>query len=109
MFDFGVDSRNEGDTPGRNDKGLVTYDRATRKDAFYLYKANWTNTPFVYLTDRRFTDRTSATTTVKVYGTVDSARLTVNGTQVGAAITATNHVYHWPGVHFARGANEFRR
>ena len=41
MFDFAVDSRNEGDTPGRNDKGLVTYDRKTRKDAFYWYRANW--------------------------------------------------------------------
>src|ERR1035441_5413393 len=32
MFDFAVDSRNEGDTPGRNDKGLVTYDRQVRKE-----------------------------------------------------------------------------
>ena len=50
MFDFAADSRNEGDTPGRNDKGLVTYDRQTRKDAFFWYKANWTTTPFVYIT-----------------------------------------------------------
>jgi beta-galactosidase len=34
MFDFASDGRNEGDTPGRNDKGLVTYNRLTRKDAF---------------------------------------------------------------------------
>ena len=54
MFDFAVDSRNEGDTPGRNDKGLVTYDRKTRKDAFFWYKANWTTAPFVYITSRRF-------------------------------------------------------
>jgi len=45
MFDFASDGRNEGDTPGRNDKGLVTYDRATRKDAFYWYKANWSSQP----------------------------------------------------------------
>ena len=35
MFDFASDGRNEGDTPGRNDKGLVTYDRRTKKDAFF--------------------------------------------------------------------------
>ena len=31
MFDFAADGRNEGDTPGRNDKGMVTYDRQTRR------------------------------------------------------------------------------
>ncbi|KAA2261541.1 glycoside hydrolase family 2 protein [Solihabitans fulvus] len=105
MFDFASDGRNEGDTPGRNDKGLVTYDRATRKDAFYWYKANWTATPFVYLTSRRFTDRADATTTVKVYGTVDSARLTVNGAAVGGAVTSTDHRYRWANVTLAKGPN----
>src|SRR5207249_211179 len=64
MFDFASSGRNEGDTPGRNDKGLVTYDRKTRKDAFYFYKANWTSDPFVYITSRRFTDRTTAATSI---------------------------------------------
>jgi hypothetical protein len=90
---------------GRNDKGLVTYDRATRKDAFYWYKANWTTTPFVYVTSRRWTDRTSPTTTVKVYGTADSVRLAVNGVQVGAPKTSTSHIYSWPNVTLSPGAN----
>jgi beta-galactosidase len=105
MFDFASDGRSEGDTHGRNDKGLVTYDRTVRKDAFYWYKANWTATPFVYLTSRRFTDRTVATTTVKVYGTVDSVQLKVNGVPVGAPKTSTNHIYSWPGVTLSPGAN----
>jgi beta-galactosidase len=105
MFDFASDGRNEGDTPGRNDKGLVTYDRATRKDAFYWYKANWTSTPFVYITSRRWTARTGATTTVKVYGNVDSVTLTVNGVRLGAAKTSTDHIYSWAGVTLAPGAN----
>jgi len=41
MFDSASDNRNEGEQPGINDKGLVTRDRRIRKDAFYLYKANW--------------------------------------------------------------------
>ncbi|WP_394835616.1 beta galactosidase jelly roll domain-containing protein [Pendulispora rubella] len=105
MFDFAADQRSEGDTYGRNDKGLVTYDRATRKDAFYWYKANWTPSPFVYITSRRWTDRTAATTTIKVYGTVDSARLTVNGNAVGGAVTSSNHVYTWANVTLSPGAN----
>ena len=43
MFDFAVSTRHEGGMPGRNDKGLVTYDRKTKKDAFYFYKANWSD------------------------------------------------------------------
>ena len=105
MFDFAVDGRNEGDTPGRNDKGLMTYDRATRKDAFHWYKANWTDTPFVHITSGRFTERTAATTTVKVYGTVDSAVLTVNGVRAGAAQTSSDHIYRWPGVTLSPGPN----
>lgn len=97
MFDFAVDSRSEGDTLGRNDKGLVTYDRATRKDAFYLYKANWTNTPFVHLNSARWTQRTAAATTVRAYGTVDNVRLVLNGQPVGSPKPpAPDHIYTWP-------------
>ncbi|WP_194904279.1 glycoside hydrolase family 2 protein [Catenulispora rubra] len=103
MFDFASDGRHEGDTPGRNDKGMVTYDRAVRKDAFYWYKANWTTTPFVYITSRRFTNRTSATTTVKVYGNVDAATLTLNGVSQGT-VTSGDHIYNWP-VTLAPGSN----
>jgi beta-galactosidase len=105
MFDFASDTRGEGDTLGRNDKGLVTYDRRTRKDAFYWYKANWTQTPFVYVTSRRWMDRIEPVTTVKVYGNVDSVTLTVNGIVLGPAKTSTDHIYLWPGVTLSPGTN----
>jgi beta-galactosidase len=103
MFDFASDGRDEGDTPGRNDKGLVTYDRNIRKDAFYWYKANWTNTSFVYLTSRRWTQRTVAATTVKVYATTDSVTLSLNG-KVVSTKTSNNHIYRWP-ITLAPGQN----
>ena len=79
MFDFACDSRHEGDTPGRNDKGLVTYDRGTRKDAYYWYQAHWSmprccTSP----ADATLTGRT-ATVTVKVYSNLDAVQLAVNG------------------------------
>jgi beta-galactosidase len=104
MFDFAVDSRDEGDTPGRNDKGLVTYDRKTRKDAFFFYKAQWTTAPFVYVTSRRFNPRTTATVTVKVYSNMDSVRLQVNGVPLGA-VTNPDHVFQWTNVALAPGPN----
>ncbi len=104
LFDFAIDSRDEGDAPGRNDKGLVTYDRSTRKDAFYYYKANWSDSPVLYLTDRRFTQRTNATTDVKVYSNLDSVTLKVNGVSIGSN-TSTNRIFRWQNVSLAPGDN----
>jgi beta-galactosidase len=104
MFDFAVDSRDEGDTPGRNDKGLITYDRRTKKDAFFWYKANWTAAPVVYITSRRFNPRTTATVTVKVYSNMDSVSLQVNGATIGPA-TGADRIFQWTGVALAPGAN----
>ena len=103
MFDFAADARAEGDTDGRNDKGLVTYDRTIRKDAFYWYKANWTDTSFAYITSRRWTQRTVAATTVKVYATADSVTLSLNGNVVSTKTSAT-HIYTWP-ITLAPGQN----
>lgn len=79
MFDFAVDGRNEGGVGGRNNKGLVTYDRKTRKDAFYLYKAAWSDEPFVHITSKRYVKRAEKVTKVKVYSNQSEVTLYVNG------------------------------
>jgi len=104
MFDFAVDNRAEGDTIGRNDKGMVSYDRRTKKDAFFWYKANWSSEPFVYVTGRRFEPRTTATIDVKVYSNLDSVTLTVNGAPLPAQ-TSIDHIFIFPGVALNAGAN----
>ncbi len=103
MFDFASDGRNEGDHPGRNDKGLVTYDRQVRKDAFYWYKANWMTNPMVYITGHTFTNRFTNSITAKVYANCDSVELFLNGTSQGAA-TSTNFIFTWP-LMLLRGTN----
>jgi beta-galactosidase len=105
MFDFASDLRSEGDTMGRNDKGLVTYDHKTKKDAFYFYKANWSDEKFVYITSRRWTDRTDALTDVKVYSNYDNVALFVNDQFIGT-LAAPDHVFIWHDVMLAEGANE---
>ena len=64
---------------GINDKGLVTYDRKVRKDAFYFYQANWSRRPMVYITSRRHTHRNEPLTDIKVYSNSPIVSLTVNG------------------------------
>ena len=104
MFDFAVGQRDEGDTPGRNDKGLVTYDRKVKKDAFFWYKANWTTAPFVYITSRRFTNRTEPKTPVKIYSNCDAVELKINGVSQGTA-RSTNHIFLWNDMPLKPGEN----
>jgi beta-galactosidase len=108
MFDFASSARNEGDAPGRNDKGLVTYDRKTKKDAFFFYKANWTTDPFVYITGRRFAKRAAAKIDIKVYAVADSVDVTLNGKSLGpksAPPSGSGGVFVWSGVTLATGSN----
>lgn len=79
MFDFGSAIRNEGGVKGRNNKGLVTIDRKTRKDSFWLYKAYWSDEKFVHITGERFVDRPLGEQEIKVYSNCDKVKLTVNG------------------------------
>ena len=67
---------------GMNDKGIVTYDRKTRKDSYYFYKANWSAEPVLYIAARRFTRRTEPVTDVKVYTNQRQVVLYVNGRRV---------------------------
>ena len=105
LIDYASDFRNDGGTPGRNDKGLVTYDRRTKKDAFYLYKANWSPDPVLYIADRRFTSRTNPLTQVKVYSNLGSAQLFVNGASQGSAAASQTDVIAWSNIHLAHGKN----
>jgi beta-galactosidase len=82
MFDFGSGLRKEGDAEGVNTKGLVTFDRKTRKDPFYFYKANWSTEPVVHITGRRYTDRAYGVADVRIYSNADSVQLSVNGNTV---------------------------
>ena len=80
LFDFAADARDQGGEPGMNHKGLVTFDRKTRKDAFYLYKAWWNPEPMVHVCSKRFHDRARDAITVKVYSNQAEVILMAGGT-----------------------------
>ena len=107
MFDFAVDWRDEGDTPGRNDKGMVTFDRKTRKDVFYFYQASWTDTPVLHIAARRYTARTVAATEVKVYANTPEVELFLNGRSLGKRLS-DDRIFRWPDVKLAPGENRVR-
>lgn len=79
LFDFSAVNRREGGVSGRNHKGLITYDRKTKKDAFYLYQAEWSDRPVVHIVGRRYKKRAESRTAIRVYSNADQVELFVNG------------------------------
>ena len=112
LFDIAVSTRNEGyvvcadgvtsgtndDLRYLNDKGLVERDHVTKKDTFYLYKAEWNPNPFVHICGKDYTNKTGRT--LKCY-TNDGGTLTlyINGSQVGTA-TVNDHIAEFTNLNF---------
>ena len=94
MFDFGADARAEGGENGQNHKGLVTFDRKYKKDAFYAYKAWLSDDPFVHLCGKRYVDRVEDVTKVTVYSNLPEVELFVNGESIGKK-TAADHFFYF--------------
>ena len=94
MFDFGADARAEGGENGQNHKGLVTFDRKYKKDAFYAYKAWLSDDPFVHLCGKRYIDRVEDVTKVTVYSNLPEVELFVNGKSVGKK-TSEEHFFYF--------------
>ena len=105
MFDFGCAARDEGGVAGRNNKGLVTMDRATKKDSYYIYKAYWNPEPMVHLCGKRYAQRAGDVQEIKVYTNLETVALYLNGKQVGEA-EAVDHICKF-NVTLAEGYNIF--
>ena len=85
---------------------MVTYDRKTKKDTFYFYKANWSDEPFAYITDRRFTPRRRGHGPIKIYSNCDTVELKVNGQSLGSNKGDDIHIFLWDNVQLKPGANQ---
>ena len=94
MFDFGADARAEGGENGQNHKGLMTFDRKYKKDAFYAYKA-WLNPePMVHICGKRYIDRVEDVTKITVYSNQPTVELFANGESLGVK-EAPDHFFYF--------------
>ncbi len=107
MFDFSVAGWNRGGISSLNHKGLVTFDRETKKDAFYFYKANWSDEPVLYIAERRHVNRDSNHVTVKVYTNLDAQiELSVNGKKVAVQDQKSDvNIMKFENVELSEGKN----
>ena len=109
MFDFGAAHRTEGDRPGINDKGLVTFDRKMKKDAFYFYKANWNKEDkFVYLANKRNTRVSVSQYTITAFTNTKGAELMVNGKSVGKQNADKYATIVWENIPLQKGENSIK-
>ncbi|VGO12379.1 Beta-galactosidase BoGH2A [Pontiella desulfatans] len=106
MFDFSSDGRSEGDRDGVNDKGLMTHDRAIRKDAFYFYKAHWSKESVLHLTSKRYRIRNTRRVPVKVYSNQPEVMLSVNGKKIGASKPDRLKAARWENIELVEGKNK---
>ncbi len=102
MFDFGSAIRNEGGVKGRNNKGLVTFDRKTRKDSFYVYKAFWSNERFVHIEGERYKYRTVGEHNVRITSNCKSVTLTCGDYK---KTLRGEYVFTFENVPFTEGEN----
>ena len=127
MFDFPVANRNEGymdcadgtrlvtneSRKYMNDKGLVTRDRQTKKDVFYLYKSLWNKKETtVYITSRRLRSLPAGRDfTIKVYSNAKSLTLYQNGKQIARQVSSgedTGVIWTFPGIRLKKDSDTFR-
>lgn len=108
MFEFAVPAWNRGGVNARNLKGLITFDRKRKKDAFYWYKANWNPEPMLYLANRRDNERTKDVAKVQVFSNIDNIKLFVNDQEYTPVKGANDK--HWVvnGAQLRKGTNTIR-
>ena len=108
MFDFGAAHRHEGDRTGINDKGLVTFDRKTKKDAFYFYKANWNNERMIHLAGKRCINHRAEKANFMVFTNCGKAELFVNGKSQGVMNADAYATIEWKGITLKEGNNTIK-
>ncbi|GAA3617227.1 glycoside hydrolase family 2 TIM barrel-domain containing protein [Flavivirga amylovorans] len=106
MFDFASVKREEGGVIALNDKGLVTFNRKTKKDAFYFYKANWSNTPMVHITSKRHDIRNEVETPIKIYTNLSKVTCYVNDSLIGEIEPNAYHIAIFKDVELVKGENK---
>ena len=115
LFDIAVSSRNEGytvcldgettsiddDLRRLNDKGLVERDHITKKDSFYIYKAEWSDELFVHICGKDYTRMTDRV--IKCYtNDGNSLSLYVNDTLI-ETVTVTDHIATFTSRNYSAG------
>jgi len=105
-FDFATTTRSEGNSQDINTKGIVTFDHQYRKDPYYFYKANWTETPTVHINSSLYTERAYRIAAVQAYSNAPKTSLNVNGKLITVLTACPDRICVWNGIVLSPGEND---
>lgn len=89
--------------------GLICADGATKKDAYWFYKSQWSDDKFVKIAGERYRNRVDKKVTVKIYSNCRAVTLYVNGKAVkNPAGVNSSGVFLFREVRLIRGDNTLR-
>ncbi len=108
MFDFCVPGWDRGGRKGLNHKGLVSYDRKIKKDGFYWYKANWSDQPVLYISEKRLKERFLKTTSFKIYSNIGEPQFYLNGKSIKHEKGLNEVMFIANGVKLKKGENKLK-
>ena len=107
MFDFATPLANRGSVPARNMKGLITFDRKVYKDSYYFYKASWSESPVLHITQKRLNHREKQNTSITVYSNKGVPTVKLNGIELSAPRQGYTDVHYiFEGVKLRKGENQ---
>ncbi len=108
MFDFSVAGWNRGGIPNLNHKGLVTFDRKTKKDAFYFYKAHWSEEPVMHLVGKRDNKTSKKYRDIKIYTNQGKLKLYANGKKLRSTPKVNGKIAVFEKVPLISGENKIK-
>lgn len=108
MFEFAVPMWNRGGVNARNLKGLITFDRKRKKDAFYWYKANWNPEPMVFLSNKIDSIRTNPVTKIQAFSNMKSVNFIINGKEFQAKNGVNSKHWVLEEAHLQKGENTIK-
>lgn len=105
MFDFKSSILDHNGNPTYKNYGLVTFDRSQKKDAYYLYKANWNaDDKFTHIANSRIVHKNLGENTIVVYSNCSFVDLIVNSVNLGGH-KPINGVVKWTNIKLPKKFN----
>lgn len=105
MFDKKIYSEKGNNIATYKNYGLITFDRSTKKDAYYLYKAIWNKTDkFTYIANSRTSFNAGANNIITVYSNCNEVELIVNNNKLGVK-KCVNGVAEWDHIKLNKKEN----
>ena len=84
-----------------NNKGLVERDHVTKKDTFYLYKAEWNPDPFVHICGKDYTKTTDRK--LKCYTNDGNSLSLYVGNNLVETVDVVDHIVVFTATNFPSG------